>query len=89
MLIQHDKVIHFQIIHIDSLSSEYESFYFVLYCTSLFWSFLSSVFAELENSDSDGGGGDGDDDDDATAGDRSYVEDTSFLKVRSTVEGEK
>lgn len=56
---------------------------FGLYCTSLFCSFFS-VFTELENSDSDGGGGDGDDDDDdATAGDRSYVEDTSFLKVRS------
>jgi hypothetical protein len=56
-----------------------------LFCTSLYCSVLSfSVFAELENSDSDGGGGDGDDDDDdATAGDRSYVEDTSFLKVRS------
>jgi hypothetical protein len=74
--------VEFKIIHIYSLLSEYESFCFVLYCTSFFF----SVFAELENSDSDGGGGDGDDDDDdddVTAGDRSYVQDTSFLKVRS------
>ena len=67
---------------------------FLLFCTAphCFVLFFS-VFTELENSDSDGGGGgdgdDDDDDDDATAGDRSYVEDTSFLKVRSTVEGEK
>lgn len=65
---------------------------FVLFCTALYCFVLFfSVFAELENSDSDGGGGDGDDDDDdATAGDRSYVEDTSFLKVRKTfLEGEE
>lgn len=47
----------------------------------MFFSF--SVLQELENSDSDGGEGDGDDDEnDVSANDRSYVEDTSFLKVR-------